>query len=299
MSWNVVVCGDGYLGSNLRRHFESLQINVVVAPSYLKRPFNSRYAEELRMAAWLRALSPVVFINASGLSSVSASFQNPRAAVREPAELVSTHLRLLPEGSRYILISSAAVYGDCGELGCAVSTSPVPQSPYGLGKLLAERFALRLQTEKKRLSSLIILRPFSIYSPSLKKRLLWEIVKQLQNTGNINLAGTGGETRDFVHINDFNRITTNIALDETLGSASLFNIGTGEATSITAVVRIACDVWGQSCHVPPEIVFNNSIRKGDPARLVSRPTDMDIMRCHIKPRVGIADYFRCHLLNQD
>jgi len=97
--------------------------------------------------------------------------------------------------------SSAAVYGDLKETRADEETPLAPISPYGfhkaacelLGREYAECFGLRV----------VVCRLFSLFGPTQRRLLVWELYKQLSGPAQtVWLEGTGEEVRDYLHVED-------------------------------------------------------------------------------------------------
>ena len=86
------------------------------------------------------------------------------------------------------------------------------------------------------------IRIFSAYGNGLRKQLLWDIYQKYQNTGRIELFGTGEETRDFIHVSDIMR-----AIDLILsydGPETVINVANGEEVSIRELAEIYAEKLG-------------------------------------------------------
>ena len=140
-----------------------------------------------------------------------------------------------------IFSSSAAVYGN--QEGLVTELSPtIPQTPYGLHKLMGEQFA-RLYTTCFSLPT-VSLRYFNVYgkghhetgsyAPAIAKFL-----KQKREGSPLTLTGDGLQTRDFVHVRDVARanVTSIELLTSTPSSHYIFNVCTGESFTIKEIAE--------------------------------------------------------------
>ena len=103
------------------------------------------------------------------------------------------------------------------------------------------------------------IRIFSAYGNGLRKQLLWDIYQKYQNTGRIELFGTGEETRDFIHVSDIVRaIELILAYD---GPENVINVANGEEVSIRELAEIYAGKLGADADV---VSFNGMVKEGDP-----------------------------------
>jgi UDP-glucose 4-epimerase len=191
--------------------------------------------------------------------------------------------------SRLVVVSSAAVHGG-GHDGRIAETAPLrPFSPYGYHKLMMEQLC-RSYGENYGLPC-VALRLFSVYGPGLRKQLLWELCQRMAGTPSaLELSGTGLELRDWMHIDDVVRV-----IDATSGLAAAavptFNVGTGTATPVRDIARIAINAYGESS-AGRELRFNGSKRAGDPFSLVADPARLQALGFEFRVPLheGIAGY---------
>lgn len=235
---------------------------------------------------------PDLVVHLAGGSSVGVAMANPREdflrTVATTAELLEW-LRQEAPRTRLVAVSSAAVHGT-GHAGRIAESAPTrPLSPYGYHKLMMEQLC-RSYASSYGLPCLV-LRLFSVYGPGLRKQLLWDLCQRLQGKpASIELSGTGGELRDWTHVQDVLR-----AIEVTSGLASpempVFNVGSGRATSVREVAQTVIAAFGEA-GVRSELSFNGQVRAGDPFSLVADPSRLQALgfECHVSSQQGIADY---------
>lgn len=203
-------------------------------------------------------------INAGGNGNVQNSILNPKFDFESNVVLVHSILEAIRQtqiGCRLVHFSSAAVYGE-------PETSPIletdllkPISPYGFNKMTSELIC-------KQYSNLynincIILRPFSVYGPGLKKQLFWDVLCKFKNSTHnapIEFFGTGSETRDFIFIDDLCQIINLILKNpHHLNNFELINAANGIEIEINTVIQI---ISGYFPGIP--YTFSGKKRPGDP-----------------------------------
>ncbi len=142
---------------------------------------------------------------------------------------------------RVVFLSSSAVYGDQNTLPHTENMMPIPKAPYGAQKYLGEMYC-RIWSELYGLPT-VSLRPFSVYGPrknlDYKNRLVIDqfIKDRLENKPH-SIIGTGGETRDFVHIDDVVRAILLASTSKKVGKGEVVNVGTGTNTSIKQLAEL-------------------------------------------------------------
>ena len=177
-------------------------------------------------------------INCSGAASVPDSFKHPfRDFSLNTLNVVKIleAIKELQAGCKFINLSSAAVYGNPEKLPITEDCPLIPLSPYGLHKRQAEEIIdeyagfYNLQTCSLRL--------FSVYGPGLCKQLFWDLHTKIMQSDQIELWGTGNESRDFIYVDDVvNAITCVIKKAEFKGEC--INVSGGIETSIKSVVEL-------------------------------------------------------------
>ncbi len=184
--------------------------------------------------------------------SVPWSVAHPREARRANLE---TTLRLLEEcttaGARaFVFSSSSAIYGERADLPKREDQPHDPRSPYAEHKLAGEG-ALR-QAAQHGLAA-VSLRYFNVFGarqdPSSPYSGVISIFAQKARTGEApTIFGDGGQTRDFVHIDDVVRANLLAAERAPLPDADpapAINIGRGESVTIRELWTMVCDGVGR------------------------------------------------------
>jgi len=142
-------------------------------------------------------------------------------------------------GSEFIFASSCAVYG---KKNSAVSETSVtsPISPYGVSKLSAEYY-IKCFSKLYGINSLIF-RFFNVYgnrqnADSPYSGVISVFLKNMKANKICKIYGTGRQCRDFVYVKDLVRAVMKVHQSRLKG-CRIFNIGTGEATSINKLFKI-------------------------------------------------------------
>lgn len=148
-------------------------------------------------------------------------------------------LRRLPkEGiGQFTFASSMGVYGDApAPLPIPESHSQQPISPYGVGKLAAERMCGLLLDQAK--IPFTALRYFNTFGPGQAFTpyvgVITIFIHRLLRGEPITIFGNGEQCRDFVHVSDIVEGT----VASLHGEPGVYNLGTGRATSLNTLASL-------------------------------------------------------------
>ncbi len=209
---------------------------------------------------------PDMVFHLAGGSSVGVSLQTPEEDFRRS---VDSTVRLLewvrnhaPQ-SRLVAASSAAVYGSGHSKPIRETDTIEPYSPYGYHKRMME---LLFESYSRNFGLLTgVVRLFSVYGPELRKQLLWDLCNRFKvKPENIVMAGSGRESRDWLHVSDAAEYLRHAAV---LADSRCFivNGGRGVGVSVKEIAECVRDAWG----LETRIEFNSVSRAGDPHYLVA------------------------------
>lgn len=238
------------------------------------------------MQAYERTGPPRVVFHGAGTASVGRASANPVGAAADTVTSTETIVDFLSRRAPYarlIVPSSAAVYGNAGDVTLTEDLEPKPISLYGKLKLDVEKLCRLSQGP---LATAI--RFFSVYGPGLRKQLPWELGNRI-NKGEspITLFGTGNETRDFLHVDDAADLILRVA---TRADFALPVINGGSGTPVT--VREFATTLAEGFGRKPEFVFNGVERPEDPKHYradISRARELG-WAPQITLKKGLADY---------
>ncbi len=211
-------------------------------------------------------LKPDVCINAAGLGSVLLSVQNPeldKAANLEWPRKVLNVVKKTSPSTKFVNLSSGAVYGHSIDGALSEKAALNPVSPYGEHKKSSEELLLNAfqQGNLKTVSARI----FSAYGPGLKKQLFWDLAQKLKNNSElVHLHGTGSECRDFIYIEDLVNALVLISQNASFEGEAI-NVGSGLTTSIREAATLLADVAGWK----GRLQFDLQSRSGDPAKTLA------------------------------
>lgn len=207
-------------------------------------------------------------VHQAAIASVPESIEHPVVshAVNVTGTLNVFEVARMLGIDRVVYASSAAVYGDDPSLPKHEAMSHKPQSPYALHKCMNEYYAA-LYYERYGLTT-VGLRYFNVFGPrqdpsSPYSGVISIFADRIPRDEPITIFGDGTTTRDFVYVADV--VAANLlALASATHSASVYNIGTGTATSLNELA----EVIGELSKRTPDITHADP-RSGDIKHSVS------------------------------
>ena len=249
----LVTGGAGFIGSHLTERLLGKGYSVVVLdnmttgnPENLK-PFSKLASFELRKGDIRDRLAVAEALCGADAVIHLAALIDVEKSVLDPApthEVNATGtLNVLQEAvrqgvKRFVLASSAAVYGDTEKLPIKEDTPPRPLSPYAASKTSAEAYCQAFS--KSYGLNTIILRPFNAYSPrsanSPHSGVITKLLKAAATNATFTIQGDGEQTRDFIHVNDVTQAIT-LALENQKTTGETLNVCTGKPTSINQLIH--------------------------------------------------------------
>jgi UDP-glucose 4-epimerase len=208
--------------------------------------------------------SPAIFVHCAGSGAVSHSYSAPfedyQRSVLSTLSLLEYVHQCRTRGTRVVLTSSAAVYGDQGDVDLAETATRSPISPYGFHKVAAES----LCDSYSRFFGVhvSIVRLFSVYGEGLRKQLLWDAMQKFAR-GEPAFFGTGHELRDWIHVEDAARLLCKAATKPQT-AFEIYNGGHSHATTRTVLTALAARAG--SALLP---TFSGEAHTGNPRRLTA------------------------------
>ncbi|MBF4465672.1 NAD(P)-dependent oxidoreductase [Flavobacterium sp. LC2016-12] len=204
----LIIGSKGFIGENLKKHLEkNVGTTVWGADVVVDYVDNEKYflidASNSDYKSIFETEHFDVCINCSGAASVPDSILHPLRDYQLNTVNVFKMLdaiRTYQPKCKFINLSSAAVYGNPGLLPIKEDALVIPLSPYGIHKLQSEQIC----SEFFRFFEIATcsLRIFSAYGEGLKKQLFWDLYRKTKDQKQIDLFGSGRESRDFIYILD-------------------------------------------------------------------------------------------------
>ncbi|MBR5376707.1 MAG: NAD-dependent epimerase/dehydratase family protein [Lachnospiraceae bacterium] len=265
---NVLITGsEGFIGGRLVDHYLRNGDDVYgwglegfyrTGGDYIKKSLMS--PGDVREV--LDRYRPDLLLHCAGSADVNLSVKKPMWDLEN--NYITTHNLLFALKSlemtkcRFVLFSSAAVYGNPVSLPMDEEQPINPLSPYALHKRAAEETTVFMHRNYGLDTK--ILRIFSVYGAGLKKQIFWDMYRKYTETGRLELWGSGEESRDYIYVDDLVKAVSLVA--ERSGFDDLvFNVANGRETTI----REAAHCFGEAFGIDPELIsFLGVRREGDP-----------------------------------
>jgi len=176
-------------------------------------------------------------IHLAAVVSVQKSFEDPINSFGNNTFctiklLSAAHLHKI---KKFVFASSAAVYGS-KEGTVAEKDITEPNSPYGLDKLVCEKY-IQMYCQQWNIEYLI-LRFFNVYGDGQNPQYAGVITAfnlAFQNKQPLIIYGDGEQTRDFVSVNDVCNYISKLIIITVKND--IFNIGTGKSISINNLAK--------------------------------------------------------------
>ncbi|MEY3164561.1 MAG: UDP-glucose 4-epimerase [Actinomycetota bacterium] len=289
----LVTGGAGYIGSHTVRLLTSQGRDVVVLDS-LELGDRSRIpgvpfveadiADERAIEKACRKYGVQDVIHFAAYKAVGESMEQPlRYYNNNVAGSIALVHALLANGvERIVFSSSAAVYGNPDHVPVNEDAPLRPESVYAETKVHVERFLTSCNAIGLRSVSLRYFNAAGASADSsigenwdMSQNLIPLVMKAILGaSGPVRVFGNdyptpdGTGLRDYIHVEDLAQAHIN-ALDylATGGKSMACNVGTGQASSVLDVLRMAEEVSGRN--VPHEIAPR---RPGDPTTVFADPT---------------------------
>jgi UDP-glucose 4-epimerase len=270
VSQRILVIGvAGFLGRVITHHF-ALQGKSVYgvdlalpenAPVHELSGYESLHLPDEQFSELLKDWKPEACLHCGGLASVPRSYSHPADDYQNGPALtfyLLNQLRQFASACSFVLLSSAAVYGNPRSLPVREDDPIDPISVYGYHKwqseILCREFSMvyGLKTASARI--------FSAYGVGLRRQVIWDVIYKALTQPELILQGDGSESRDFVHSHD---IAT--ALQVMLRSAPMqgesYNVASGVETKISDLAAMIASA--SQSH--PSIRYSGKLPTGTPS----------------------------------
>lgn len=260
----LVIGSEGFIGSHLVSYYEKLNYEVLRV-DIIKKDEDCYIQVDKDNPNYHKILSDFKVdycLNCSGAASVPFSFEQPlndfKLNVYNVVKLLDA-IRLYSPDCKFVNFSSAAVYGNPKSIPISEDFSKSPISPYGFHKSMVEN----IMEEYNKYFNLktCTLRLFSAYGNGLRKQIMFDLYKKFMSNDDVNLFGTGKETRDYIHIDDICNVV-DLVLKNSHFENEVINVANGEEVELNKVATIFKEKMASS----KEIVYSGNVRQGDPSK---------------------------------
>ncbi len=277
----LVTGGAGFIGSHIARAWIDRGARVVVLDNFrtghrrnldgIGCEFVEGSVEDRDLVRGLVARADVVH-HLAALVSVPESMSEPylTQAINVNGTLNILEAARLNPAARVVFSTTSAVYGEAQRHIHCEDNLPEPVSPYAISKLTGEyytalyRAAFGVQT--------VALRYFNVYGPRQDPKSPYAaavaiFAERARRNQPITIYGDGGQSRDFVFVEDV--VRANLLAAET--GDGIYNVATGSEITVNELAQRIVAITGSSssvAHAPerPGDVRNSC---GDATRLRS------------------------------
>lgn len=254
----IVTGGAGFIGSHLTDKLISLGHEVIVVDNLMlgKKEFINKkakfYKKDIRDYKCLKK----IFKGADAVFHLAADPRLP-ISIEDPLTTndinVNGTLNVLwaakqNQVAKVIFSSSCAVYG-LGESPLKEESRLNPVSPYGLHKLIGEKYC-QLFFQLYSLKT-VCLRYFNVFGSRKLATGAYPMVipiflEQRVKNQALTIVGDGTATRDYVHVSDV--VQANIlAWQSKIDDGESINIGSGKQTSVNEIAKL---IGGETINFP-------------------------------------------------
>jgi UDP-glucose 4-epimerase len=192
---------------------------------------------------------------------------------------------------RVVFVSSGAVYGEQSQQPLNEAQPPDPRSPYAVSKLSAEYY-VRTIGILWGLES-VALRVFNAYGPgqplpAAHAPVIPRFLRQAQQGGSLVVHGDGGQTRDFIYVDDVVEALVAAATAQSI-DRRVINVGSGQGTSVRSLASLVGEVTGRTVDV-----LYSKAENGGVSRMCA-DIGLAIDKLGFQPKVTLADGLRLTL----
>ena len=251
----LVTGGAGFIGSHMVDRLLELEYTVVVMDDLSSGKIKNLNAgavfhhtdiTQKTMGEIIQREQPDLVFHMAAQTSVTKSTKNPIDDTN--ANVIGT-MRVL-EASRRVGVekviyscTGGALYGDPDKIPCMDDTVPVPVSPYGMSKWIAEQY-VEYYYRQYRLN-FTSLRYGNVYGPRQDPHgeagVIAIFCQAMLDGKQPQIFGDGTQQRDFISVSDV--VDANIAAIDR-GDGMTINIATAEATNVTKIFEMLRSIIG-------------------------------------------------------
>jgi UDP-glucose 4-epimerase len=247
----LVTCGSGFIGSHLCKKLSSLPSNLTIYDNLSSgKVENVKHLPQVHFVKadildlkklYSQEKADVIYHLAAQVV-VPYSMENPIEDFETNARGTLNVLeKARKDDARVVFASSAAVYGNTTQLPTPETHGFSPDSCYGLSKVVGEQYC-NMYSKQYGLD-ITIVRFANVYGPKCHGVISDFLEKISKNPDQLEIIGTGMQSRDFVHVYDVVEAlllcaTNDVAIGET------FNIGFGKTTTIIDLAKTILKILG-------------------------------------------------------
>lgn len=260
----IVTGGAGFIGSHIVDQYIAAGHEVAVVDNLWEegggkeanlnpqaRFYRADITDEAALTKIFDEIRPEVVSHQAAQHSVAVSTKNPKLDARvNVLGLLNVLSNCTRVGTRKIIFaSSGATYGTPVRLPLDEEVPQLPESPYGITKMVAEHY-LRYWHEANGLNY-TALRYGNIYGPRQDPNgeagVIAIFARRFLAHESVRIDWDGEQRKDYVYVEDVARANL-LAINR--GDNDIFCLGTGKPTSVNEIYAILAEITGYE----PEIV---------------------------------------------
>ncbi len=262
MSRVLVTGGAGFIGSHLvdRLVADGHAVTVLDDLSTGRREHVSQEVELVQGSVADRELVDGLFsrgrfdavLHLAGQASIRISFASPEIDLTTNVLGTINVVRACHDSGvrRLLHASSMTIYGEPARIPTPEDEPCVPVSYYGVTKLAAERYVHIAAEGPDSGLAVTSLRMFNVYGPRQSianpyQGVLAIFIGNVLRGEPITIHGDGGQTRDFVYVDDVVDAWVRL-LDLPASFGRVLNVGSGRETSVNELADSVLRSFGQS-----------------------------------------------------
>jgi UDP-glucose 4-epimerase len=292
----LVTGGAGFIGSHLSEELLRRGAHVTIADDLsagrlanvaaIADRVDTRSVDLLHGdLAGLLSRSPFdVVFHLAGSVHVAGSVERPRRDLELNGLATFNLLEALrahaPQTSM-LFASTAAVYGEGLGRPFKEDDPTVPVAPYGVSKLMAERYvAIYSSLYGLHAASL---RLFPVFGSRQRQHVVYDLLTKLEkDPSELRIEGDGSQVRDFTHVSDVVGAFVHVAEHAPLRGEA-YNVSTGNPMTVADLARAICRQAG----VEARLAFTGQVRAG-----VAKSWTADVSRLRSlghRPRLSVEE----------
>jgi len=256
----VLITGaSGFLGAALQNVLRDAGMDVVGTSSRGTGGHIACHLEDIaQVEEAVRIADPDVVIHSAAISSVTHANQLDYYATNViGTKNLLAAVRKMTRRTKFVLMSTAGVYGNQSVEVLDETLVPAPTHDYGMSKLCAELWTL----QSRDFCDPMIVRPFNIIGPGQNETFLApKLARAFAGGERLIRLGNLDVYRDYIDIDSFCHTITAL-LSQSSAVGEIVNLCSGRGTSLRELIEAFQDAAGYKIEViqAPEFIRANEV----------------------------------------